>query len=466
METINLFEFGKWRQFANDEKVSAAFDNFLNTLWQNRKEASLGYHENDWDVDDDATEQQFLSVNFKKQIRAKNYVGVIRYKETVINILPKIFKQDDDLSDSDLQRIHAHILWWLSYNSKINFPKSWSNFNHIKSDFFEILIYLFASYTKTTLSKILYQNYQEVENELPYMKGRLNMTEYVQRNLSQGRWHLLSCVYSSFELDNRFNRIIKYVAKILIATTQDSTNKQLLSDINFLLNEVQDQRMVASDCDKVHINPLHQELKPILDYCRLFLSNSTVLQYKNEFEVFAFLIPMEIVFEDFVSGFLQRHFTSQFKAIKQQKSDKYLALSHLNENVFQLRHDIYIEKHDNSKIIIDTKYKRLKRDDKKNGIAQSDMYQMIAYAIRRNCKDIKLIYPSFSDTYKEDTIYYHVQDEIAGLQPENRIKIEVHEIPIAYTVIDFQVKPNSSLERQFADLTNDLVNTLSRMLMN
>ena len=452
MATINLFEFGKWKKFIDDESKLESFNKFLNTIWQNRKATTLSYDEREWEFDDDEKEQQFLNINFKKEIRAKNYVGVVRFGETIINVLPKIFKQEKEPNETDLQSIHAHLLWWLSYNSKIQFPKSWSNFNHIKSDFFEILIYLFANYTKETLSKILYQTYQEVENELPYMKGRLNMSQYIQRNLSQGRWHQLSCVYSSFELDNRFNRIIKYVAKILLFATKNQQNKRLLSDIIFMLNDVQDQRMTINDCEKVHINPLYQELIPILDYCRLFLSNSTILRYKNELEVFAFLLPMENIFEDFVSGFLQRHFMNDFKTIKIQKSDKYLAINEKNENVFQLRHDIFLEKKDDSTIIIDVKYKKLYRNDKKNGVSQSDMYQMVSYAIRRKCTDIKLVYPRHLEQNSDDEkMLYKVKDELAN---DKMLQIGIHEIPIIQS--GFRLQANLSLEQQFSSLNDEL----------
>lgn len=460
MKTINLFEFGKWKTVAKNEAKLEAFNTFLNTLWQNRKATTLSYDEQDWEFDDEAKEQQFLSLNFKKQIRAKNYVGVIRFGETVVNILPKVFKQQGEPNETDLQQIHAHLLWWLSYNSKIQFPKSWSNFNDIKSDFFEILIYSFANYTKTTLTKILYQTYQEVENELPYMKGRLNMSQYIQRNLSQGRWHQLSCVYSSFELDNRFNRIIKYVAKLLLFATQSQQNKRLLSDIVFMLNDVQDKRMIAADCEKVHINPLYEELLPILDYCRLFLTNSTVLRYKNELEVFAFLLPMEVIFEDFVAGFLKRHFNDHLKTIKTQKSDKYLATNNLDEKIFQIRHDIFIERFKKTPIIIDTKYKRLKRKDKKNGVSQSDMYQMVSYAIRRGCTDVKLIYPTDLGSSNNEKIIYKVKDELA----ENQIiEIEIYEIPIIQN--NFELQSNLNLEQQFEILKNELEKSFKAILL-
>jgi len=80
-----------------------------------------------------------------------------------------------------------------------------------------------------------------------------------------------------------------------------------------------------------------------------------------------------------------------------QKSDKYLT----DENVFQMQHDIMLtnKKDPDKKIIIDTKYKLRDpaSDDKKRGVAQSDLYQMTSYAFRRGCNSVLLLYPNCSD---------------------------------------------------------------------
>lgn len=56
-----------------------------------------------------------------------------------------------------------------------------------------------------------------------------------------------------------------------------------------------------------------------------------------------------------------------------------------------LKPDLYIE----NKTILDTKWKipNDSEDEKKQGIAQSDLYQMFAYACKFKIYDIKLVYP-------------------------------------------------------------------------
>src|SRR5262249_16067728 len=47
-------------------------------------------------------------------------------------------------------------------------------------------------------------------------------------------------------------------------------------------------------------------------------------------------------------------------------------------------------------LLIDTKYKRLDEADRKQGVSQSDFYQMHAYAYRYSCRRVILLYPQMS----------------------------------------------------------------------
>ena len=67
-----------------------------------------------------------------------------------------------------------------------------------------------------------------------------------------------------------------------------------------------------------------------------------------------------------------------------------------------MRPDIVLEKKGNSDtpLIIDTKYKLLEGQDIKEGVSQSDLYQMHAYATRYECANIVMLYPQFERTAK------------------------------------------------------------------
>jgi 5-methylcytosine-specific restriction enzyme subunit McrC len=44
-----------------------------------------------------------------------------------------------------------------------------------QGDFFEVLIYLFSKYTRRLFQSSLYQAYEDISRELPYIKGKLDV---------------------------------------------------------------------------------------------------------------------------------------------------------------------------------------------------------------------------------------------------------------------------------------------------
>ena len=471
---INLYEYANSEPYGGDIE---ALESFLDEIWEKRPQQVALYpdptEEEQYDSSIEA-KQKFLTFLKYNHIKSRKYIGIINYNGHTINLLPKIFFQNKsaEYSEDALNAIHANVLWWLSYCKKIKFPKTKSALSTIKSDFFELLIYLFALYTRQALNNCMYQTYTEINNEIDFMKGRLDVNKYITDNLSNGRWHKLACIYDSFEFDNLFNRIVKCVANLLLGTSNNNENRQLLSEIIFILDEVSDVRASYSDCDKVNLNPLYEDLFTVLDYCKLFLANSVTFSYKDQFQVFAFFLPMEYVFEDFVFGFIETHLknTEGLKNLKYQKSDLYLAQLYENEQivkdkVFNLQHDIYFE-YEAKKIIADTKYKIIynpdndpKNLDFKHGVSQADLYQLVSYAIRRKATDLYLLYPEKlmerHNNNIEKSVKFVIKDEFAN----KKIAINIAKVPIIhhdFPNIDFSIPLQNNFEKTATRLEDRL----------
>ena len=414
---INLFEY------QNKETFDGSFTDleiFLDEIWSRREKNSF-YSDI---VSSKQEAQPFIQFLRKSNhIKSNKYVGVIHFEGEKINLLPKIFYEDNrEYSENDINVMQSHILWWLSYCRKIKFPNYQTSLGGKKSDFFEILIYLFSKYTRQLLSNSVYQQYEEINQELPFIKGRLNTNEYIHENIARGNWHKINCTYDAFVFDNLFNRIIKYVAKLLLNVTENSDNKKYLREILFILEEVSDVTVTREDCLRVKFNPMFGEFETVRDYCYLFLNHSISFNYKNNLKLFAFLLPMESIFEDFVFGFIGK----EIKGItaKSQISSVYLD----EENAFTLKPDIHLQI-GSREILADTKYKILysEETDPKKGISQSDLYQMISYAIRFKIKEIILFYPNTISNYTESMNKITIQDRLAN---EVKILIQVFQLPI------------------------------------
>ena len=138
---------------------------------------------------------------------------------------------------------------------------------------------------------------------------------------------------------------------------------------------------------------------------------------------------MDTLFEKFVCNFLIHHFQGfDGLEISRQKSDLYLTESGL----FQLKHDIYLERDKQPLLIIDTKYKptMFSNADGKGGISQGDMYQLLSYCVRRNCSEAILVYPKYLNDQSSATISFDVRDVLADKNVRIRAaKLDLTNLP-------------------------------------
>lgn len=416
---MRLFEWHS-DSFAGHQSKLPEFVNYLSGVWQNRNryvESSEELTEEE-QQEERIQRQRFFDFTVDGKISARNYVGVVQYDGIRIEVYPKIFAEDE-AENTKLWQLN--MLYWLSYCRKVKFPFSFADVSKLQfDDFLELLIYIFANFTEDVISNQPFQAYHTVGEETPFLKGRISFEEYTKNNLTTGKWQNFFCNHEPFVYDNLFNRIVKYVTKRLLAVSENYLNQERLNEILFILNDVSDIPCSANDCDKVKLNPLFAEHKHILDLCRLYLSNQVIDLEDKDSNNFCFLLPMEYIFEDFIFGFVSDKWP--VLNIRSQSTD-YLALRK-GSSVFQIRNDIYIPE----KLIIDTKYKiRSNNDGMKAGVAQSDLYQMISYALRRNCRNVLLLYPATVNSSATDATF-----SIPSAMLSGDIEIDVRNINIVF----------------------------------
>jgi 5-methylcytosine-specific restriction enzyme subunit McrC len=400
----------------------AGLQAYLRTAWDRRLL---------WD-DEEATApkgEPLLSVEYGGYLRAHNYVGLVQWQGLRVEIHPKLFGS----APPDGRRWFGHLLWWLSYCRRVRFPFAsvLAELTHVE-DFPEAIIAHFARFAYRVLSTQPYSRYQEVTEALPYVRGRLSTGAYVHDSLSRGLPHQLVCEHEPFVYDNRLNRIIKYVARQLSYVCRFGETYQALSRVLFLLDEVSDLPATATDCDGIHLNPLFNDYADVLAMCRFFLSENYIDLTDTIQANYCFLVPMEYVFEDFLRGFLEENFGEEYK-IEYQKTG-WLT----DEQLFQLRHDLFLtHRISGQRLIVDAKYKMRGEEgtDKKAGVAQSDMYQLVSYCLRSNCCQGVLLYPGTDGQAIPAVQQFTISSEL--MRPEkNDIVLRAASLPVTGTLDD------------------------------
>jgi 5-methylcytosine-specific restriction enzyme subunit McrC len=415
-----LFEYDKWESVENP---NALFQS-LKTIWRLRTfGSSKVLNENEKDTD----YQPFLSFS-KSEIRANNYVGFIQTANDVIEIFPKVFRNCQPQKDK--KEMLLHVFFWFSYCRKWNFPFNQAQLDVISINKFpELIINLIAHQFLRVLSNQPLAMYQSVEEAMIIPRGSINFKRYIANSLKGGNFQNIECDYEPFLFDNKVNRIVKFCSRLLMNQTKFPDSLQVLQEVIFILDEVEDTPCTNYDLENIIFNAFFGEYHLILDSCRLILNQQLSSSDFYELSQWCLLFPMEYIFEDFVAGFLECKFSGSW-SVEYQKSEKYLATTEDGKEVFNMQHDIFLtsKNYEKRKVIVDTKYKLRSPDFKreiKKGVEQIDLYQMTSYAFRRGCTDIFLLYPNLTDDLNEPDIF-----EInSGFNGNEKIKITAMEIP-------------------------------------
>jgi 5-methylcytosine-specific restriction enzyme subunit McrC len=474
---INLFEFVKYSWDSSDElknisskkSFSDDLERTLDNIWADRKKfvpsENLFYESS-------SKKQRFFDFR-KNELVPRNWIGTIHIRsnseEYAINLLPKIFyKENHKYTNKETDSIFAHILWWLSGSEKQNYSTTESSLGAMESDFLEVLVYIFSSYTLDILSVSSYNYYDTVNEELETVKGQIDFNKYVQ-NYAVGNRHKLPCVFDSFQYDNQFNRIVKYVSTILKDFTKNKQTKRNLEEILFILDEVEYTTTRPEDCDKVVLNPIYTEFKTILDNCKMFLSSLSIYKWKDEYSVFALLIPSEKLFENFIFSSLRQNAIPQISNVSRTRPGRTHLVRQapsLIANRYSMINDIVVKLQDKSYILFDTKYKKIYNTklqeeediDPVYNISQADIYQMVSYAVGSGISDIGLIYPALPfEPQKNKLPVYEIQDEFT-----NDTVIRIHPFKVDIVHSDgLELEVSGKLENLFESANQKLVKQLN-----
>ncbi|OJJ17059.1 hypothetical protein BKI52_30555 [marine bacterium AO1-C] len=390
---MHLFEFGDYLTLPFDQEQNQRLKSYLNMVWQNR----AIFHE---ETIGQLSSQQRLFDFDENRLRARNYVGFFRFEGVEFQVLPKIFNVPSPPSP---QACFQHVLYYLSYSQRIRFPFSLTRIDATPSQLLpEICIFLFASYTENLLVEQPTQLYQERTEELNFLKGQLAVEQYVQENLATGNWQKLQSRHAPLLYDNRFNQIVKHTTRWLLSITRHTPTIERLQRILHLLQRVSNASATYEDCLKVRLNESQSPQQAVLDMCTMFLGNEMINYQVGQKYNFAFLLPMEVVYEDFIAGFIQKHFPEWQAQIHPKR---YLGSNQTGKNVGLIQPDILLQ---NPPMIADTKYKIRKKNQ---AVEDHDLYQMLAYATGFGCNNLALLYPQLFGQNTSEIDHFTIEND-------------------------------------------------------
>lgn len=317
-------------------------------------------------------------------IKTGAYVGIIKYADFQLNIIPKI------IGDTDSACLE-NLAFMLSYTRQLKIHTTGqAELTNCQNPFLEVLIARYADILLNALRRHIPHSYETREANLPTIKGEILFSQHLRQNW--GNLARTYCQFDEFTPDNLLNQTLKFVAHALQRLTDIPQTRRKLLQINAIYDEVSLRTVSYAETQKIILNRNQTMFQEPLDLAQMFLQHSTISLHNHTFTNLAILFDMNKLFEEFVYMALKRTYPKW--NIQAQSSKQIIKnIGNIPDTSYTIRPDIII----NGNTIIDTKYKILDLPDKRP--SEADIYQMLVYAKFYGIKNIILCYPTYQKNY-------------------------------------------------------------------
>lgn len=390
--------------------------------------------------DELAAMQSFLPTNaFERKYRAikfSSFCGVIQLSDLTIEILPKIYSDDERASVN-----RKGLLDMLIVCLNLSTPETGlAQLALQHQNLLHIFVDLYCKEVFTQSHQGLLKQYIRREENLYKLKGKILWHSQVRKNIVQKQ--RIFCEFDELSEDNIYNQTVKTTLRLLARLTRN--NVLLQNKLQTLLNifdPISNVEISANTVASLDINRLVKRYDKLLLWSEWLLRGKSPSVEGGNAKSIAFLFDMNKLFEDYIYKMFvacTRQY-AEFRSLRilQEKPIHYLLQRIDNKEskkYFRLKPDIciFFKGEHRPRLIIDTKWKRLKPDsfDTKWNISQADIYQMHAYAHSYDC-DVVLLYPDNPAITKEQLPSFAIMNQMSTQLPRKKISIssiELHSV--------------------------------------
>jgi 5-methylcytosine-specific restriction enzyme subunit McrC len=326
-------------------------------------------------------------------LQVKNYVGVM-FTPTGehIEVLPKTGRKSES-TEQAITESREMLLMMLQHLGAFRYVASnQASVASKEMPLLEVFIVQFLQSVNTLVKRGLKSDYVTQEANLHFQKGKLKVSQQIRHNVVNK--HNFYVEYDEYLINRPANRLIKTALLKLSNYTRLATNQKLLRELQFAFADVPTSKSVKQDINALKLDRGMVDYHSPIAWAKLILDGFSPLSMKGDSSALSLLFPMEAVFESYVASVLRKQLPDGAE-LTTQASSKYL-VTHNQRSQFQLKPDLLLTLPDNSKLILDTKWKLIDTEEHNYGLSQSDLYQMFAYGHKYlNGKgDLFLIYPA------------------------------------------------------------------------
>ncbi|MDF0732729.1 hypothetical protein P0Y43_18745 [Pseudomonas entomophila] len=331
-------------------------------------------------------------------IKLAHYCGIVRLRDCIVEVLPKI-RLHERRAPEELHRSRGTLLRMLhvadlrALTTLDAAPQS-----TVKSPLLDVFIEAFLNCALDQARRGLLFRYEAASDGVRTLRGRFNSHRHARHNLAKP--HLLHCDFDEFSPDNPFNQAVTATLQACRSWIIQPRTQRLWFEAQACFAGVSVRRMTHREVAQLARDRTNRHYDPLLRWCEWLLSISSPSMAAGLHDAPGLLFDMNQLFENFVGAQEAENAGHEF-IVQRQQPARYLASTapHEQTNAFLIAPDITIAKRSTSgpeqRIvrIVDAKWKRLNPASTSWGVEVADVYQMLAYATRYQCRRVELVYP-------------------------------------------------------------------------
>lgn len=320
-------------------------------------------------------EVEFPSVKngYRYVVRSKGWIGHIPVSpNVVVDVRPKM----------PVATIFGMLE--VAYNLKsFELLEGQTHVNTIE-EMFQRLAAILASRVIDRARKGLFQTYLSHREDLSFVRGRVDVRESLKRSMQGSPY--LHCEFQQLTHDVEDNHLLLWTLYVVsrAGPGRPDVARLVRQAYRALSGHVSLTEKQSDDCINRFYHRLNEDYRPLHGLCRLLLDHLGPDMERGEHLFLPFMLNMPSLFELFVAEWLKRHAADQW-IVTSQHTAKLKANADLT-----FRIDLFLkDKRSGVPIaILDTKYKATELP------TESDIQQVIAYAVECGVDRAFLVYPS------------------------------------------------------------------------
>jgi 5-methylcytosine-specific restriction enzyme subunit McrC len=276
----------------------------------------------------------------------------------------------------------------------------------------DLIALLLAMECEQLIQQGLVQRFAEREETLAYVRGRLLVLDQFQKHF--GQITSLECRYDAFDSDVTENRWLNAGLERALAFCRHDQVRQRLSACRAVFSEVCDaSKFDITDTWNFEYQRDNEHYRDAHDWANLFLARRRLSRlFAAGPRSFAFMLDMNVVFEDFVARFISRALEPLgIRVASQRHNDSIIQWAETRMPYQTVIPDLLAMAPGGTELPIDAKYKLYGRDRK---VDPGDVYQLFTYAFAYSDKGSSpiavLIHPADTESFAQITLQIRSRD--------------------------------------------------------